>query len=113
MSRDRETEIAPSVLSADFARLAEHVGAARLLVDMSDGHFIPPDSFSPLVIEKPHRRLPIEVHMMVEDPERHLERLHGAGTNRLSVHQEVCPRLHLLVAQSQELGMDTGVAVDS
>lgn len=120
MSRTRQIRIAPSILSADFARLGEQVaeaeggGADCLHIDVMDGHFVPPITFGPMVVEaiRSHSSLPLEIHMMVAEPERHFEQLKQAGADRIIVHQEACPHLHLTLGQVRELGMEPGVAVN-
>src|SRR6478736_10195841 len=91
--------IAPSILSADFARLGEHVrevaaaGASRIHVDVMDGHFVPNLSMGAVVVKglRPVTKLPLEVHLMVEDPGRFLDGFARAGADTLIVHLEVLP----------------------
>ncbi|NIR44706.1 MAG: ribulose-phosphate 3-epimerase [Gemmatimonadetes bacterium] len=112
--------IAPSILSADFTRLGEQIeeaeqgGADWIHVDVMDGHFVPNITIGPLVVEAARRatELPLDVHLMIEEPERYLADFVQAGANRLTVHQETCPHLHRTVQQIRELGALPGVAVN-
>ena len=120
MNCSRQVKIAPSILSADFARLGEQVaeaekgGADCIHIDMMDGHFVPPITFGPPIVQavRPHTKLPLEIHMMTERPENHFGQLRDAGADRLIVHQEACPHLHLSIAQIRDAGMEAGVAVN-
>jgi ribulose-phosphate 3-epimerase len=113
-------KIAPSLLSADFARLAEAVAAAEaggadwIHVDVMDGHFVPNLTIGPPVVAAVRRftSLPLDVHLMVEQPERLLEAFAGAGADLLTVHQETCPHLHRTVERIRELGMRPGVSIN-
>ena len=113
-------KIAPSILSADFGRLAEEVAAAEeagadwIHVDVMDGHFVPNLTIGPLVTEVVRRAttLPVDVHLMVERPERYLDAFAGAGASVLTVHQETCPHLHRTVERIRELGVRAGVCVN-
>jgi len=112
-------KIAPSVLSADFGRLADEVAkvetAADLLhVDVMDGHFVPNLTIGPPVVEALHRhtRLPLDVHLMIEAPERYIECFARAGAAFLTVHVETCPHLHRTIQQIHEAGVKAGVALN-
>ena len=112
-------KIAPSVLSADFGRLAEEVAKIEMVadlvhVDVMDGHFVPNLTVGPPVVEAIHRntRLPLDVHLMVEAPERFIEAFARAGAASLTVHVETCPHLHRTIQQIHEAGVRAGVALN-
>jgi ribulose-phosphate 3-epimerase len=113
-------KIAPSILSADFARLgdqvkeAEAAGADWLHVDVMDGRFVPNITLGPIIVEAVKRssRLPLDVHLMIVEPEKYLEAFAKAGADRLIVHAEACPHLHRTLQQIRELGAKTGVAIN-
>jgi ribulose-phosphate 3-epimerase len=113
-------QIAPSILSADFCRLREQVVAAEaggadcIHCDVMDGHYVPNITVGPLVVEAVRRStaLPIDVHLMIEQPERYIPAFIAAGANSLSVHGETCPHLHRTVQQIHELGARASVALN-
>ena len=113
-------KIAPSFLTADFSRLgdevraAEAAGADYLHLDVMDGHFVPPITFGSLVVAAVRRltSLPLDVHLMVEQPERQLEAFAEAGATIISVHVEVCPHLHRVLQQIRDLGCRAGVCLN-
>jgi len=112
--------LAPSILSADFGRLAEEVAACQeagadwIHVDVMDGHFVPNITMGPVVVEAVRKAstLPVDVHLMIESPERFLGAFVAAGADRITVHQEACPHLHRTLQQIRELGAATGVALN-
>ena len=108
----RPIRIAPSILSADFARLGEEVravdqgGADYIHVDVMDGHFVPNLTIGPLVIEALRRvtTRPLDVHLMIADADRYIERYAEAGADILGVHVEACPHLHRTIQAIRGLG---------
>jgi len=115
-----QVKISPSILSADFARLGEHVkeaeaaGVDYIHVDVMDGHFVPNITIGPLIVRalKPVTDLPMDVHLMIEKPERYLEEFAKAGADILTVHMETCPHLHRTIQQIKELGVKAGVSLN-
>ena len=113
-------KIAPSILSCDFGRLADEVAAAEaggadwIHVDVMDGRFVPNITIGPLIARAARRAtgLPLDVHLMIEDPDRYLESFVDAGADVLTVHQEACPHLHRTLQRIRELGAKAGVAVN-
>lgn len=112
--------IAPSILSADFARLGEQVrtvedaGADWIHVDVMDGHFVPNLTMGPAVAAavRSVTQLPMDVHLMVENPDEFLEPFAQAGATTITVHQEVLPHLHRTLQHIRELGVRAGVAIN-
>src|SRR5437588_1428133 len=113
-------KLAPSILAADFARLGEQVkeaeraGADRIHVDVMDGHFVPNISMGPLVVKalRPITRLPLEVHLMIEAPDRYLDAFAQAGADTLLVHVEGAVNLHRTVQHIRHLGKKAGVVLN-
>jgi ribulose-phosphate 3-epimerase len=113
-------KIAPSILSADFGRLAEEVraveaaGADVIHVDVMDGRFVPNITIGPLVVRavRAATKLPLDVHLMIVEPERYLEDFARAGADSISVHLEASPHLHRTVQHIKSLGKKAAVALN-
>lgn len=113
-------QIEASILSADFGRLgeqareAEAAGADGLQVDVMDGRFVPEITFGTGVVKALRSivQIPLDVHLMIVDPDLHLEKFAQAGANRLIVHQETCPHLHRTLQSIRELGIEAGVTIN-
>lgn len=112
--------IAPSILSADFGRLDEEVraveaaGADWIHVDVMDGRFVPNITIGPLVVDAVRRatKLPVDVHLMIVEPERYVADFRKAGADRISVHVEASPHLHRTLQQIRGLGAKAGVVLN-
>jgi len=112
--------VAPSILSADFARLGEEIaavesaGADWIHVDVMDGHFVPNITMGPFIVATCRRitKLPLDVHLMIEKPERYLEAFAKAGASGLTVHVETCPDLSGTLKQIKSLGCTAGAVLN-
>jgi ribulose-phosphate 3-epimerase len=116
-------QIAPSLLSSDFARLGEQIellmdaGAQVMHVDVMDGHFVPPITIGPLIVDAIRdlvkgRGGTIDVHLMIERPERHVEAFAKAGADVITVHPEATPHIHYTLKLIRELGCAAGVVIN-
>jgi ribulose-phosphate 3-epimerase len=120
VQKRRSFQLAPSILTADFGRLAEAIQAAEaggadlIHLDVMDGHFVPNLTFGAIIVEAVRRatELPLDVHLMVQEPEPLLADFARAGANTLTVHVEACVHLHRTVQQITELGCRVGVALN-
>jgi len=116
----QEIVIAPSILACDFGHLADEVqavtdaGADWIHVDVMDGHFVPNITIGPRIVEvvRNATRLPLDVHLMIEQPERYIEAFVKAGATTVGVHAEACPHLHRTVAQIREAGARASVTIN-
>ncbi|WP_019533660.1 ribulose-phosphate 3-epimerase [Paenibacillus ginsengihumi] len=112
--------IAPSILSADFSRLGAEIadvekgGADWIHVDVMDGHFVPNMTIGPLVVEaiRPVTALPLDVHLMIEQPDRYIPAFARAGADLISVHVEACTHLHRTVGFIKEQGVKAGIVLN-
>lgn len=113
-------KIAPSILSADFARLGEEIvdvekgGADFIHVDVMDGHFVPNITIGPLIVEaiRPITRLPLDVHLMIENPDQYIEAFTKAGADYITVHVEACRHLHRTIHYIKSFGVKAGVVLN-
>lgn len=113
-------KIAPSILSADFSRLGAEIkdveqgGADWIHVDVMDGHFVPNITIGPLIVEaiRPVTKLPLDVHLMIENPERYIDAFAKAGADYITVHVEACKHLHRTIYQIKEAGVKAGVVLN-
>ncbi|WP_437876113.1 ribulose-phosphate 3-epimerase [Sorangium sp. So ce513] len=118
--RHERVLVAPSILSADFGRLAEEVRAAEaagadwIHVDVMDGRFVPNITIGPLVVRavRAATRLPLDVHLMIVEPERYVAEFAAAGADRISVHIEASPHLHRTLQQIRDAGASPGVVLN-
>ena len=113
-------KIAPSILSADFSRLGEdtqavdHAGADYIHVDVMDGHFVPNITIGPLVVDALRKvtAKPLDVHLMIENPDLYIEAFANAGADIITVHQEAVPHLHRTVQLIKSLGKKAGISLN-
>ena len=114
------TKIAPSILSANFAKLGEEIkevelaGADYIHVDVMDGHFVPNITIGPLIVEaiKPVTNLPLDVHLMIENPDQYIRTFAEKGASIITVHQEACPHLHRTIQLIKDMNVKAGVVIN-
>ncbi len=115
-----EKMIAPSILSADFARLGEEInavvaaGADVIHVDVMDGHFVPNITIGPLVVDAVRKITdkPLDVHLMISDPDKYIDSFAKAGADWITVHVETCPHLHRSIHMIKDLGKKAGAVLN-
>ncbi|MFD1849100.1 ribulose-phosphate 3-epimerase [Oceanobacillus bengalensis] len=114
------TKIAPSILSADFAKLGEEIkdveqgGADYIHVDVMDGHFVPNITIGPLIVDaiKPVTSLPLDVHLMIKNPDDYIQAFAKSGADIITVHQEACVHLHRTIQLIKDNGVKAGVVIN-
>ena len=120
MAEKNGVKLAPAILSADFSRLgaqideAEKAGADWIHVDVMDGHFVPNITIGPAVVKsiRSCTKLPLDVHLMIESPEKYIKQFAEAGSDIITVHAEACKHLHRVVENIKELGAKAGVSIN-
>jgi len=113
-------KIAPSILSADFLKLGEEIlavekgGADYIHIDVMDGHFVPNITIGPLIVEaiRPITKLPLDVHLMIENPDQYIEAFAKAGADYITVHVEACRHLHRTIQKIKSFGIKAGVVLN-
>lgn len=113
-------QIAPSILAANFAKLGEEVkeveqaGAQLIHIDVMDGHFVPNISFGSIVLDaiRPLTKLPLDVHLMIENPDQYIEQFATAGADYITVHVEACRHLHRTIQLIRSFGVKAGVVLN-
>ncbi|WP_394232570.1 ribulose-phosphate 3-epimerase [Niallia oryzisoli] len=113
-------KIAPSILSADFSKLGDEIkdvekgGADYIHVDVMDGHFVPNITIGPLIVEsiRPVTKLPLDVHLMIENPDLYIEAFAKAGADYITVHVEACRHLHRTIQLIKSFGVKAGVVLN-
>lgn len=113
-------KIAPSILAADFSKLAEEVkeveaaGAELIHIDVMDGHFVPNITMGAIVVEalRPVTDLPLDVHLMIQNPDQYIEQFAQAGADYITVHVEACPHLHRTLQLIRSTGVKSGVVLN-
>lgn len=113
-------KIAPSILAADFSKLADEVreveaaGAELIHIDVMDGHFVPNITMGAIVVEalRPVTKLPLDVHLMISNPDAYIEQFAKAGADYITVHVEACPHLHRTLQLIKSLGVKSGVVLN-
>ncbi|MYL33096.1 ribulose-phosphate 3-epimerase [Pontibacillus yanchengensis] len=114
------TKISPSILSADFSNLGQEIedveqgGADYIHVDVMDGHFVPNITIGPLIVEaiRPKTQLPLDVHLMIENPDQYISQFASAGADIITVHQEACTHLHRTLQLIKSEGCKAGVVIN-
>jgi ribulose-phosphate 3-epimerase len=118
--RYEDIKFAPSILASDFTKLGQEVidaqaaGADWIHIDVMDGRFVPNITMGPLVVEAVQRvaTIPLDVHLMIVEPEKYIQTFADAGADSISVHIEACPHLHRVLGQIRDAGCRAGVAIN-